>query len=49
MIFIISGPLLIMINYDINKERFEYIPLNIFLLFPDQATPLTHKNNVKII
>ena len=32
-----------MINYDIDKD------LNIFLLFPDQATPLTFKNNLRIV
>ena len=31
-----------MVNYDINKD------LSIFLSFPDQATPLTPKNNARI-
>ena len=31
------------INYDIGKE------FNVVLSFPDQATPLTLKNNLKII
>ena len=32
-----------MINYDVDKD------LNIFLSFPDQATPLTLENNLGII
>ena len=32
-----------MVNYDINKD------FNIFISFPDQATPLTLKNNSRII
>ena len=44
-IFIIPGPLLIcfMITYGISKD------LNKFLPFPDQATPLTLKINLRII
>ena len=34
---------LFMISYDINKD------FNISLSFPDQATPLTFKNNLRII
>ena len=32
-----------MIDYDINKD------LNIFFSFPDQATPFTRKNNLRLI
>ena len=43
-IFIISGLLIcFMINYDINKD------MDIFLSFPDQATPSTLKNNLRTI
>ena len=43
--FFISRPLLIrfMVHYDITKD------LNMFLSFPDQAIPLTLKNDSRII
>ena len=44
-ILINSGPFLtcFMVNYDNNKD------LNLFLSFPDQATPLILTNNLRII